>query len=155
MELDELVELAGQQARIVLLEAKQSELLTSWILEDQAGRVSVIGTPWQSDVEKESARLYMRRYMRQHGTVRYSFLCEAWQAYEKPGEYRPEDPDWVRPRDRADRIEVVIAMACDKENTRSRSWKIVRNDLEQIIALEPLEEIGEGPVEGWVTSMLK
>jgi hypothetical protein len=154
MQLDQMIELAGEQARRVLLEAKQPELLTSWILEDADGGVSMIATPWRDDAEKAKAATFMRHYMRRHRTVRYSFLTEAWQAFEKPGEYRPQDPDWVRPKDRPDRIEVVVAMACDKERSVSKSWRIIRNHLEQIIALDLLEQ-QKGPLEGWITSLLR
>jgi hypothetical protein len=154
MELDQMIELAGDQARRVLLEAKQPELLTTWMLEDDDGGVRLIATPWRDDSEKAKARAFIRDCMRANRTVRYSFVTEAWQAFEKPGEYNPEDPDWVRPRDRADRIEVVVAIACDKERSVSKSWQIIRNHLEQIIALNPLEQ-QEGALEGWVASMLR
>jgi hypothetical protein len=40
------------------------------------------------------------------------------------------------------------------DRVRVRSWAIVRDHLEQIIRLDPLGQIEEGNLEGWMASML-
>jgi hypothetical protein len=151
--LDQLLDLGAEQAHRVLLELKDQQLLTTWVLLNGDGQIELIPTPWKDDLEKANYRIFLRRHMRERGTRAYSFLTEAWQASEKPGDFKPEDPQWVPARKRADRIEVVIVMACDRANSKLRSWRIVRNHLEQIIRLDPLEEYATQ--EGWVTEMLK
>lgn len=151
--LQELVELAGQQARRVILEAKQP-LMPSWVLVGPKGQMTILGTPWKDDLEKEMTRYAMRRVIKEKGIVSYSVVTEAWTAV-KPNGWTPEkDPDYLRPKDDPERKECVIALATDGKAREFRRWLIKRNHLEQVTDLELVPGLDDGPVLGWMLDLL-
>jgi hypothetical protein len=147
--LNALLDLAEEQARTIILKLHH-ELMPSWLLIDPDGTPRVIATPWNSDLEKRVAEMALRQKMKRQKTVAYSVVTEAWLAHQK-GPYKPGDK---RPMDRADRQEVVVAIASDGKETLYKSWHMRRDWTEQVVALEPIEQKG-GTYESWMGQMLK
>lgn len=153
-QLDKLLDLAGHHAHAVMLGLKQS-LLPAWLLLDGHGQSIIIGTPWENDEQKARAVARMRREMQKRHTVAYSFLCEAWAATQ-PKEWKLDDPILVRPKDRPDRREVVVALACTRDQTRMRQWAIVRDYNEQVTQLQLDEKLPpDGYFDSWMADLLK
>jgi hypothetical protein len=159
--LDALIEVAGQHARMVLLDLKMRSLAPSWVLVSADGQLDIVATPWGDDQEKERYARGLRAVMREKRTLAYSFLTEAWTAILEKDEY---DKDTGRPHDgierasqRQNRQECVIACACSAEESRWKQWRIVREaTTERIIALEERPFPGSGtPPESWLTGMLR
>jgi hypothetical protein len=150
---DSLLDLAEQQARMVLLELKQ-ELMASWVMLGADHKFEIIATPWKNDLEKELSHKMLRAFVRKKQIVAYSFLSEAWVAIAPAG-WSPGQPmaEAERPMQRADRKEVVLAFASDGATKEWRVWEIIRDWQEQIITLasRPLPEASPA---GWVTELL-
>ena len=153
MNLKKLVDLAGAHARIVMIDLQQ-DLMPTWVMVDKRGKVNIVGTPWENDQEKILAEKRVKAWMRDHDIVRYSFVLEAWQAVLPAG----VDPDNLsesdRPRNRADRVEVVVACATDDAKAEWRTWKTIRNETGRVIDLEPFRTDSEAEPEGWMRDML-
>jgi hypothetical protein len=145
-----LAELAGEHANAVLMGLRQS-LAPSWILVGADNRTHVIATPWQDDADKERIALKMRRKIKEHHIVAYSFVAEAW-THTAPAGWQ-DNPNYVRPADDPKRQECVIAMATDGTHYEWRNWAIKRNHLEVITALEARHDLGGRP-EGWTANLL-
>jgi hypothetical protein len=144
-----LVELAEKQARTVLVDMQHS-LMPTWVLIDAKNRISVIGTPWQNDMEKEFYGKSLRQEMRKRKVVAYSFVTEAWKATVPPD----ADLTKVRASERPDKQEVVMALASDGQDQEWRTWEIKRDWHERVTDLVLLPEM-PGTPEGWMCEMLK
>jgi hypothetical protein len=105
-------------------------------------------------------RVLMRAHMARLSIRAYALIVEAWTASTKLDQWNPESgdplPQELRPSKRADREEIVIACAVDRETCRWVQWAIMRNHLEQITELRerPFPESERKP-EGWLAEMLK
>jgi len=156
MDLDKLIEIAGEQARFILVVLKEQKLVPTWVLLTRTDKPVIIGTPWANDEQKEMGRHFLRTKMRKLGVTAYSFVTEAWMARTTREQWDPDKPlaEELRPRNRADREEVVIAVASNGKESRWAQWTIVRDYHEQIIELQerPFPE-GAEP-ESWFTEML-
>lgn len=131
MTLDELLEAAHRQARGVLLNKADEQLLPTWLLVTETGEKMVIATPWNGPYEKDLALALMRRAMTEKGVVAYSFLSEGWAVTRPPGAKLVD----VQPSEQADRREVVTALACDRMTTKCRAWTIRRDRRGRVVAL--------------------
>lgn len=146
--LESMVTMAGTFAHLIILQMKQ-ELMPTWVLISASGQSDILATPWRNDAEKEYAKVFMREQIKQRNAIAYSFVVETWLAtYDKPDDYEK-----VRPKDRVDRKEAVMALASNGTETLWRTWLIHRDWNEQIIALEEQPEIAE-PF-GWMADLLK
>ena len=159
--LSDLLKLAGDHARTVLVKAKQPSLMPTWLLLNQSANVMMVGTPWEDDDDKARARKLMRAHMRKLGVIAYSFVTEAWAATVEPHEVDAERKtlfDPMRgPVHRADREEIVLACAATPTQIKWRQWRIVREPTtERIVDLKakPSSESEHSP-EGWLVEMLK
>jgi hypothetical protein len=159
VQLDRLIELAGRHARLVLVEF-QRRLMPAWLLMPGNGKIQIVGTPWTDEKEKHRYTKKLRFLMRKNHVLFYSFVSEAWTAMLEPGEWDKESGqprDGVRPAERPDRQEIVIACAASKELVRWRQWRIVREaTTERIIDLKekPFPESQCQP-KSWMAEMLK
>lgn len=151
--LDDLLKLAGEQAKGVLLELHMRQLLPTWLFVLPDGKFSVLATPWNNDAEKILARIKVKRQIKKLGPVAYSLLTEAWTASYKPEEV-PGTSRYRRPADRADRREVVMAVASDGTQIKYAQWAIKRDWNDQVAALEPIQ-MRDGKLESWMAQMLK
>jgi hypothetical protein len=155
-DLDQLIELAGTQARGVLVELGLPQLVPSWVLINKKGQFNVVTTAWKDDEQKELARKAIRQHMRQHRTTTYSVVFEAWAAHA-PSDWNPDEElqPWEHASERPDRWEVVIAIACNRKQSRIKQWKIVRDPFSgKVTDLEPDEAIEPGSWDGWLAEML-
>jgi hypothetical protein len=157
--LDQLIELAERQARLVLLKLKLP-LMPAWVLMNKSGQPQIVATPWQDEQEKQLYAAMMRALMRKEGIVAYSFLCEAWTRTLEPQEWDKANDrpfDGIEPRNHPERQEVIIACACSKDLSRWKRWRIVREaTTEVIIGLkdDPWPQSDIEP-DSWMSDMLK
>jgi hypothetical protein len=151
--VETLITLAEQQARGVLLVLHQS-LLPTWVIVAKDFTPHVLATPWEDDQEKEKMRIFIRQQIRKYEAHAYSFLTEAFMATAPP-DWDPDTPlpDKDRATNRADRQEVVIAFAADRQKRQWRRWRIRRDWNEQVIALEPMDENETCEPEGWIADL--
>lgn len=123
MDLDEMMRLAEEQARRVLLGTKD-ELCPTWLLV-KPGHIEILGTPWSGDEGKHLAVEGMRTVMRRRNIEAYSLLVEAWFATE-PAPIR--EYTGPRPSERPDRREAVVIMAANKRGEhRHCHFEIIRD----------------------------
>jgi hypothetical protein len=151
--LDQLLDLAESTAKAALLSAKDPSLQPTWIIVDPKDCCHIIHTPWQNDFEKDLAALLLRLELRDRQATAYAVIMECWCAHA-PADWTPEQRLEARPRDRLDRREAVLAVACTREGNKARSWSIKRNWLEQITSLEPSDLTG-GRFTGWMTELFQ
>jgi hypothetical protein len=158
--LDKLIDLAEQQARLVLLELKMPSLMAAFVLMTQKGKFEIVATPWRDEAEKHFYANMLRTMMRKKHVMAYSFVSEAWTRHLEAGEWdndKGQPHDGITARNYAGRQEVVIACACSKDLARWKQWRIVREaTTERIVALQeqPLPE-SESPPESWMIGLLK
>jgi hypothetical protein len=134
---------------MVLVNLNQN-LMPTWVVIDEAGAAHVIATPWSSDQEKEQTAQRMRRILKNFNAKAYSMVTEAWTA-KAPPEWKPGEP-LIRPANRVDRTEVVIAFATDGQQIEWRQWQIKRDWNEQVMALE--EQPSGKEHESWMSQLL-
>jgi hypothetical protein len=132
-DLDALLTLAGEHARQVLVEMKQADLIPTFLMiaEDEH---ALMPAPWRDDDEKRIMLAAAREIMKAKGVTRYSMVSEAWTAVQPKG-WKPGMPQGPLPSERADRKEIVIAIAVDKTATKSRVWDIVRGEGGSVVDL--------------------
>lgn len=149
--LPKLVQIAGEHAKAVLIGLGQP-LMPSWVYIDGTNQLHVLATPWRSDQEKVQVGTQMRRILREAQAQAYSLVVEAWAA-RAPAGWKPDQKVPIRPSNRPDRQEIVVAFATDGERTEWRRWEIVRDWQESVTALN--EQAFDGMAESWLTRLLK
>jgi hypothetical protein len=130
-QIDDLLKLAFDHAKLVLIGLGE-DLMSSFVIV-YPDQIHVLQMPWANDDEKLKAVRYAREEMKKHGgALAYSFLTEAWmskltmpEAARVPG--LDNVPPELLPRNRADRQEIVSAMATNGFETKHASWTIVRD----------------------------
>lgn len=158
---DKLANLAHDHAKIFLIgkkgqvfgEAENTELLTFFHLIKRNGGWDVIATPWRDDKEKREMILNVCLHIVKEDVVAFSFVSEVWtaQAKHESGDVPP--PVGKKPRDRPDRKEAVVCLMGDAQETRFKSWEIVRDEAR--ICTE-LKEVPEGlSFQSWIADALQ
>jgi hypothetical protein len=147
-QLDALLELAHKHAENVMLGTTR-ELMPIFALVNSTGGLDLIGCPWADEEEKAIMVAKVKRQIRASAAVAYSFVTEAWMATQDH-EYEPGRD--LRPTQRADRQEVVIACATDGKDTRWGRWAIERNAKGECVALRPLV-ITEARLTSWLADL--
>ncbi len=138
MTLDEMMRLAEDQARRVLIGTKE-ELMPSWLMVDGVGKVQIFATPWRNTEEKHLTVEAMRLIMRQSQAQAYSLLTEAWMA-TVTGEEAKRPYEGPPPSERPDRTEAVVVMAANRAGEhRYHTLRIVRGKKGVCDALERLD----------------
>jgi hypothetical protein len=152
--LEKMLALAEEQARLVMI-GKSQDLMPTWVLVAADDEVFILGTPWRDDREKRATELFLRKEVRKRRTVAYSFITEAWEAHY-PKETDLDKPLPLRPAQRPDRKEIVMAMATDGRRRLWRKWETRRDYTERVIALERADfGAGAGEPEGWMAELLR
>lgn len=151
-ELDALLELAGDHARHVLVEMKQADLMPTFLMIADGENI-LMPTPWRDEDEKRIMLLAARSIMKERGVTRYSMVSEAWTATQPEG-WKPGMPQGPLPADRPDRKEIVLAIAADKANTKSRTWDIVRGESGGVVDLR-LDKSGLEGLVGRMAELLR
>lgn len=119
--LDDLIEGAIDFARTVLVGVKDATLLPAWLIEGKT-RTSVVGTPFDGDMSKDVVADAIRKLLKAEEAKSYSFVSEAWVAFEDP-----KHPSGLQPAQRYDRREVVMVTVADRTGAaKFRAWEIVR-----------------------------
>jgi hypothetical protein len=147
--LETMLEVARQQAELVLVGGKR-ELMPVFVLVGPGGP-SVHGCPWRNDAEKEIMGNKVRREIKRRKVFQYSFVCEAWAVHlasAKEFHHRPsEDPR---------RVEVVIALAVNRQEKKIRQWNIERAEDGTCTGLRLNPSFGdEGQLESWMAELLE
>jgi hypothetical protein len=141
MDLEEMIRLAEEQARRVLVGTKE-QLIPQWLLAS-LDRTMIVATPWGGDDEKHLVIGVMRAMMREEQVHAYSLLVEAWFAHEKVPEGTSPDSFKYRglpPSQRPDRKESVVAMATNRYGKHlHRHWEIVRGKKGKCVDLKRMD----------------
>jgi hypothetical protein len=141
MTLDEMVKLAEDQARRILIGTRE-ELTPMWLLS-RPGEVRVVATPWGDNDQKHLTVLAMRAMMREEQVHAYSFLVEAWSVHERtPKGTTSENFEYSGPppSERPDRSEAVMITAEDRYGGhRNRSFEIIRDKKGRCAELKRLD----------------
>jgi hypothetical protein len=141
MTLDELIRNAYEHACNVLVGKPDAELIPSWLLDAPKG-VIVVGTPWDSDSDKDLAAFFMRQMLKRERATGYSFMSEAWvttQAIDEP---------YIQPRLSDKRREVVIVSACTRKASRVQVYEMIRGPDAVVTELKPEPRNDEGWFSG-------
>jgi hypothetical protein len=130
MTLDELIEDARRHAVNILVGKPDAALMPTWLIQSPKG-VTVVGTPWHGDVEKDMIAYAIRLMLKKEHATSYSFMSEAWtltQALDEP---------YIEPRLSDKRREVVIISAFTREQGRVRTYEIKRGPDAVVTELTP------------------
>jgi len=118
MTLDDMIRLAEDQARRVLIGTKE-ELAPMWMLRGLDGSVEIIATPWGGPEQKHLTVEAMRSVMRKRQIIAYSLLVEAWFAHAERDEVNADGTiKGPMPSQRPDRKECVCILAQDHYGAR-------------------------------------
>jgi hypothetical protein len=141
--LTQLLDIAGDHARRILVEEQQDELLPTFDLRDAEGHGYLVMTQFVGKTRdevidcKDAIADQVRELIAKHKAVKYVFLSEAWMILRKVYREGISTP----PADSADRIEVVIATATDGVDYQLRRWLIKRDGGKCVdLALDPALE---------------
>jgi hypothetical protein len=126
LDLNELIDLAFNHARTVLIEYKQASMVPAFSILRKDHTVDITGAPWSNDEEKAEAIAWMKKYLKEQGALAYCVVGEAWSAtYDK----HQLGANLVPPAKSDRRVEVVIAVAADREGHKvMRAHEIIRGD---------------------------
>lgn len=135
MSLDVLLELAEKQAHHMLLVERVKQLVPVFVLVSPRDELSIISCPWENDTEKQIMLAALREAAKGMHAVMLSNLSEAWVSPS----YGPgvDLTKTTRPSLHPERREVVIALATDGTNTKSRIFEIKRDWKGKISQLIP------------------
>ena len=142
MTLEQMIDLAVEHAKNVLIGRADAQITPCFLLESRTGARMLFSTPWRSDIEKQIMTRALGATMRERDILRYSFISEAWMATMPRGDLTLEDLDKKRfadeemPRNRSDRIEVVMIMAADKARRLSHVYRIIRGEGGTVVKLD-------------------
>lgn len=128
--VDKLIDLAQDQAKLVLLNTKR-QLIPIFVLIGADG-IRFCPCNWGNDAEKEATVNAVRQEIRKHQIFAYSLLTEAWSVVRDSNSwpYQPDErvPDAERPKEQVDRREMVIASAVHRDGVkRVALWWIERD----------------------------
>lgn len=138
MTLDDMMQLAEDQARRILLRTR-AELIPQWVYVKGDGNVNIVATPWHNNHEKHLAVELMRKAMKLDQATAYSLLVEAWfKQIEGPEAQKPYTGP--PPSELPDRKEAVVISAADREgNSLHRHFEIIRDHQARCIELKRMD----------------
>jgi hypothetical protein len=137
MTLDQLTENAAEHARRILVDRPEATLLPTFLIQGR-DRLSIVGTPFDGELEKDIVADAIRFTLKMEHANSYSFMSEAWmitQALDEP---------YIQPAKSDRRREVVIIVAVSRDGDgRMRTYEIKRNDKGIVTELTPdKDEVG-------------
>lgn len=151
-ELDELLDAAHKQACRVLINKADEQLVPIWLLVTSTSERMLVATPIYERTDKDLVAIEMRRVMKENQVIMYSLLMEAWITTHPKGADLDNVP---MPSQSPNRQEAVIAIACNTDYTKSRSWKIKRNSRGRVTALIDQESFDSSTLFGRFDSLLR
>jgi hypothetical protein len=126
------------------------ELMPIFALESAEG-LTVHGCPWKNDKEKVILGTAVKLECQRRKVFQYSFVCEAWAL-----ELASVKELHLRPSKDPRRIEVVLALAVNRQEKKIRQWKIERSEDGICTGLTPSrEDGGKGKFESWMAELLE
>lgn len=131
--LDQMLDMAESHARNILLIERKKELIATFMLVDPQGEATIIGCPWDGEIEKQIALAVIRAKAREINAVMLSHVSEAW--FSPPYKTQAEVDAAPPPSQSPDRREAVIALATDGVATKARIFMIERDWKGKIAAL--------------------
>jgi hypothetical protein len=149
--IDTLMLALESMAREQIL-TNQDSLPPTWILINAKGESQIEMTPWNDDLEKAIAEVFIKIKMLKQQTKSYAFATEAWMAMAPPG-WDPESSEPLRASNHPDKKECVVMFATDGQEKRWLFWEIERDDRGKALRLEPNRQDG-WTAEGWMGNLL-
>lgn len=146
--LEELLDLGEAQARRVMIGTKET-LLPIFHVIYADGTSGVIGTPWESDDEKDEQIAVVKEAMIKGDVVRYSHVSEVWAVFVPAGQWN----ETRRPSEHPDRYEAVVIVACDLRRKLVRSLRTIRDQAGNCTDLIR-DDRDVGPPKGALAGML-
>lgn len=119
--IDELLDFGYKHACHVLIDQPEAQLVPTFHIQYKSGNGKVIAAPWYDDTTKEATIKAIKKMLRNSTIHSYSFISEAWVAWEDS-----KHPTGLRPSDRQDRREVVIISAFDHKGGKMHTYEIKR-----------------------------
>jgi hypothetical protein len=130
MTLNELTEAAVRHARNALLDQPGASLLPTFLIQGR-DRTTIVGTPFDGDLEKDIVADAVRFMLKHEHADSYSFMSEAWVTRQLPGE------PYLQPAKSDKRREAVVVIAVDRAGAgRMQAYEIERNDQGVVIELK-------------------
>jgi hypothetical protein len=131
--LDELLDVAEEQARDTLLIERKPELVATFILVGPQGEAAVCSCPWSGEFDKQMMLSEIRAKARSMGAVVLSHMSEAWMSpmYRTQAEVDAALP----PSQLPDRREAIMIAATDGIATKVRILDIQRDWKGKVSAL--------------------
>lgn len=153
--------LMEDMARKRLVEDGDDSLMPMFHIVMVDGEDQILATPWRNDQEKHIAQQMVRERLKDPRARAYGFISEAWMARYETHEMSKGDPPEIMPRDRLDRIEVVIISVSTRAKRYMKALRMLRGGVKQndgkVIALEQCDEIkswdDEGQLRGGMASL--
>jgi hypothetical protein len=147
--LTRLLDVAEKHARLICIEHQQ-ELLPIFHLCGADGQSYIVAAPFEGDTRdevtenKDAVAAFVRAMIAEKGIVSYAFISEAWMIVRQKWDARVSTP----PSESADRVEVVIATAQDRDgHYEMRRWLIKRDGKKCVdLIVDVTEEEIAGPV---------
>ena len=148
--LKDLIGLAEAHAKTVMIELNQG-LMPTWLYWSETG-ATIVGTPWDSEIEKKVMAMSVRQAMLRDNAKAYSMITEAWVS-QAPKGWNPETDKAIRASEQPNRREVVIAFATDGTTTEWKRWEIKRDALKMVTDLKE-EPFDYEKINSWMTRLL-
>ena len=152
MTIEELLKAGESQIRRVLIGTKD-ELTPIAHLVRADGRNVIAATPWRNATEKDMTLRMLHSVMQDDQIARYMLIHEAWMRVAEPGEFTAEQlaaiqtgdamPAVGRIEEHPNRIEVVMALAVEKEGKTVRCWEIKRDVHGVCVELVEVNDTGD------------
>jgi len=129
------------------------EIQPTWVIEGSSG-LTVIGTPWRNDYEKEQMVGAVKEKMRQEKASRYVQLAEVWtlEADDLPESIKLGGRVSSHPK----RREAFMAMAEDKQGNIVHIVRFINREGDNVTLSEPqVREFKDIETTGLMTHLLE
>ena len=123
-----MVDIGEKHARNILLTRHKPELSPLLHFVNAKGEHQLVTMAWDNDMEKHAAMREARKIGRAMNAVAMMFIDEMWKATEEMPltPWHARQKEYVRPAERPDRKEVVLAVATDGVDQVAKEMQIVR-----------------------------
>ena len=132
------------------------EIPPHWTIATKNGQVLDIITPFVGEDSKQTVATVMRGLMGSIDAIRYGFMSESWMVSVKD----KSQIDGRPPSERDDRIEVLVVVCSDGEQSKMRAYELIRDwdsgSVTELKLLESMSSDEEGSrVEGRFANLLE
>jgi hypothetical protein len=137
--LQELFDIATENAAKVFNESDEHEVLPMWHAVAGNDEHILIATPWNSDKEKDIVVKGLRQMFAAKQVKRFAFIVEAWVASISQSGITPNTYAGPRPSEHPDRREVLMINAEDRDGSQIMGWYYILRPEHGPPKLSPLE----------------